>query len=68
MSRCVAVKALMLPALLAAFAGAGCMPTVQMKAPDEPITINLNVKLESDVRTQLEEEAAEDIERHPEIF
>jgi hypothetical protein len=46
----------------------GCTPTVQMKAPDEPITINLNVKLDADVRVQLAEQAREDIANNPDLF
>lgn len=68
MNRCAPVKALMLSGLVLALAGAGCTPTVQMKAPDEPITINLNVQLEADVRMQLEEKAQRDIEQNPEVF
>ncbi|MCW5597935.1 YnbE family lipoprotein [Nitrosomonas sp.] len=45
-----------------------CTPTVEMKAPQEPITINLNVKLDADVRVKLEEEAKKDIETNPNIF
>jgi len=47
---------------------AACTPTVRMEAPREPITINLNVKLDADVRVRLEEQAQEDIERNPDIF
>jgi YnbE-like lipoprotein len=34
----------------------GCAPTVQMQAPDKPITINLNVKIEHDVRVKVDKE------------
>lgn len=47
---------------------AACQPTVQVAAPKEPITINLNVKLDADVRVKLEEQAEKDIEENPEIF
>ncbi|KPK51370.1 MAG: YnbE family lipoprotein [Gammaproteobacteria bacterium] len=46
----------------------GCQPTVKVEAPKEPITINLNIKLDADVRVRLEEQAKEDIERNPDIF
>ncbi len=56
-------------ALLAVAAGAiGCQPTVKVKAPEEPITINLNVKLDADVRVRLEEQAREDIAKNEKIF
>ena len=47
---------------------AACQPTVQMKAPEEPITINLNVKLDAEVRVKLEKQAEEDIQKNPDIF
>ncbi len=33
---------------------AGCQPTVRLEAPREPITINLNVKIEHEVRVLVE--------------
>lgn len=45
-----------------------CQPTVKVQAPEEPITINLNIKLDADVRLRLEEEAQEDIKANPDIF
>ncbi|PJK29130.1 YnbE family lipoprotein [Minwuia thermotolerans] len=47
---------------------AACTPTVAVQAPKEPITINLNIKLDADVRVRLEEQAQEDIKKNPEIF
>lgn len=44
---------------------AGCTPTVKVEAPKEPITINLNVKLDAEVRVKLEEKAQEDVEKNP---
>lgn len=55
--------------MLALAVGAfGCSPTVKLQAPQEPITINLNVKLDADVRVKLEEQAQKDIAKHPGIF
>lgn len=54
--------------LLAALLLAGCQPTVKVEAPDKPITINLNVKLDAEVRVKLEEKAEEDIQENPDIF
>ena len=45
-----------------------CTPTVKVEAPTEPITINLNIKLDADVRVKLEEQAKEDIESNPDVF
>lgn len=35
---------------------AACTPTVQVKAPEEPITINLNVKIEHEIRVKVDKE------------
>lgn len=45
-----------------------CEPTVKVEAPKEPITINLNIKIEAEVRVKLEEKAKEDIEANPGLF
>lgn len=44
---------------------AACTPTVQVEAPKEPITINLNIKLDADVRLKVEEKAKEDVSTKP---
>ena len=45
-----------------------CAPTVKVESPKEPITINLNIKLDADIRVKLEEEAKKDIATNPDIF
>jgi len=45
-----------------------CQPTVKVEAPPEPITINLNIKLDAEVRLKIEEQAEEDIQANPDIF
>ncbi|MDA1371507.1 MAG: YnbE family lipoprotein [Proteobacteria bacterium] len=35
---------------------AACTPTVQVALPNEPITINLNVRIEHEIRVRVEEE------------
>lgn len=47
------------------FVLAACTPTVEVAAPREPITINLNVKLEADVRLKVEQQAEEDVKNNP---
>ncbi len=42
-----------------------CAPTVQVKLPQEPITINLNIKLDADVRLRVEEQAKRDVVSKP---
>ena len=61
-----------LPTLaLAAFAAGAlqtlgaCTPTVKVEAPSEPITINLNIKLDADVRLRVEENAKQDVSTKP---
>lgn len=54
--------------LLTTGALVACQPKVQLEAPKEPITINLNIKLDADVRVRLEERAKDDIQRNPGIF
>jgi len=58
-------------AIAALFLGgalAGCQPTVKVEAPSEPITINLNIKLDADVRVRVEDKAKEDIAANPDVF
>lgn len=43
----------------------GCTPTVAVEAPKEPITVNLNIKLDADVRVRVEEKAKSDVEKNP---
>lgn len=54
--------------LCAVVALAACEPTVRVEAPKEPITINLNVKIDAEVRVKLEEQAQEDIKNAPDLF
>ncbi|PWR26041.1 YnbE family lipoprotein [Zavarzinia aquatilis] len=45
-----------------ALVAAACAPRVEVVAPREPITINLNIKLDADVRLHIEEKAKQDVE------
>ncbi|NBC20534.1 MAG: YnbE family lipoprotein [Alphaproteobacteria bacterium] len=47
---------------------AGCTPTVKVEAPQEPITINLNVKIDQEVRIRLDEEVENLIAENPDLF
>ncbi len=51
--------------LAGALALGACTPTVQLAAPREPITINLNIKLDADVRLRIEEQAKTDVRNNP---
>jgi hypothetical protein len=52
----------------AALASAGCTHTVRFEPSDKPIQINLNVKIEQEVRVKLEREIDELISSNPDIF
>jgi hypothetical protein len=38
---------------------AGCQPTVRVEPPEKPITINLNVRIEQEVRVRVERDVEE---------
>ncbi len=45
-----------IPLLFLALVTTGCSPTVRMEAPEKPITINLNVKIQHEIRVKVEKE------------
>lgn len=45
-----------------------CTPTVVVKAPDEPITINLNVKIEHEIRVRVDKELDDLFDEDSELF
>jgi hypothetical protein len=55
---------------LAAIACAACTPTVRVEVPDKPIEINLNInmKIEQNVRVKLERELDRAAATNPGIF
>jgi len=55
-------------ALLVLLALAACTHRVQVEAPKEPIVINLNVKIEQEVRIRVEEDVEDLLEENPDIF
>ena len=46
----------------------GCSPTVQLAAPKEPIEINLNIKIEHEIRIQVDKELEGLFDEESEIF
>jgi hypothetical protein len=42
--------------IMAAIGISACTPTVQVAMPSEPITINLNVRIEHEIRIKVERE------------
>jgi hypothetical protein len=47
---------------------AGCNPTVKVEAPDKPIEINLNVKIEHNIRLQVDKELEDLFDEESEVF
>ncbi len=45
-----------------------CTPTVQLQAPDKPIEINLNVKVEQHVKVSIEKDVKQAIKQNKDIF
>lgn len=56
------------PAALALVLAAACQPTVKVEAPDKPITINLNVHIEQEVRIKVEKEADQLLNEKKDLF
>ncbi|MEM8617284.1 MAG: YnbE family lipoprotein [Pseudomonadota bacterium] len=54
-------------AILALGLGA-CTPQVKIVAPDKPIDINLNIKIDQEVRLRLDPEVEDLIADNPELF
>ncbi len=45
-----------------------CTPTIQVQAPDKPIEINMNIKIEQEVRVKLDKELDNLFEEDSELF
>ena len=46
----------------------GCTPTVKVEAPDKPIVINLNVKIEQEVRVKIDRDVDTLLQDNPDLF
>ncbi len=46
----------------------GCAPTVQVVAPQEPIQIDVNIKIEHEIRVKVDKDLDEAIAEDSEIF
>ena len=55
----IVLMALLLPA---------CTPTVKLQAPDKPIEINLNVKIEQHVKIEIAKDVQQAISKNKDIF
>ena len=47
---------------------AACSPKVQIQAPTEPITINLNVKIEHEIRVKVDQDLENLFDKEDDIF
>lgn len=47
---------------------AGCSPRVEVAVPQEPITINLNVKIEHEIQVKVDREIDELFDENSELF
>ncbi len=46
----------------------GCAPTVKVQAPEKPIEINMNVKIEHEIRVKVEKDIDELLTEKPGLF
>jgi YnbE-like lipoprotein len=57
-----------LAAAILAMATAACQPTVKVEAPDKPIEINLNIRIEQEVRVRVERDLEKVFSEDPDLF
>lgn len=62
------MRNLKLTILLSSLGLWACTPTVQLAAPSEPITINLNVRIEHEIRVKVDEELDEVFAENSDLF
>ena len=55
-------------ALASLFAVAACQPRIEVVPPKEPITINLNVRIEHEIRVKVDRDLDQLFEEDPSIF
>lgn len=53
---------------LLTWGAAACTPTVKVVAPTEPITINLNVKIDHEIRVKVDKELDSLFSENSELF
>ena len=51
-----------------AFYLSGCSPTVKVEPPEKPIEINLNVKIDHEIRVKVEKDIDELLSENEELF
>lgn len=63
----ISLRQVLLAAGIASMLGA-CNPTVKIEAPDKPIEINLNVKIEQEVRIKVDRDLDDLLAENPDLF
>ena len=58
----------MVACLCIVFAVVACAPSVKVEAPDKPIVINLNVKIEHEVRVKVDKDLDDVFSNNPGLF
>jgi hypothetical protein len=53
---------------VAAVLMSGCTPRVAVEAPKEPITINMNIKIEHEIRVKVDKDLEKAFENQEDIF
>lgn len=66
--RVIMMKNILISGVLTTGLIAACAPKVQIVAPDKPIEINLNVKIDQEVRVRLEKDVENLIAENPDLF
>ncbi|NTW84116.1 MAG: YnbE family lipoprotein [Chlorobiaceae bacterium] len=46
----------------------GCSPTVKLEAPDKPIVINMNIKIDHEIRVKLDKDIEQMLDSRKDIF
>jgi hypothetical protein len=46
----------------------GCTPRVEIAAPEKPITINMNIKIDHEVRVRVERDLEDVISKDSDLF
>ena len=55
-------------AMLALFLLAGCTPRIEVAAPKEPITININVKIEHEIHIKVDKDVESLLKSRSDLF
>lgn len=46
----------------------GCSPTVKVEAPDKPIVINMNIRIDHEIRVKLDRDIEQMLDTRKDIF